>query len=110
MQWEHNGFHGLDEVMPKLAADKVHTTFQSRRKDCLRDTTLQQYQDFQARLAPMLSSRTSQLVQEFSFWPSSPPKVLGGVYEMRNYTLKPGTLLEWEQEWYVQMRALIFWR
>lgn len=84
--WEHNGFHGLDLLMPKLAADK-------------------KYQDFQAKLAPMLNSRTSQLIQEFSFWPSSPPKQLGGVYEMRNYTLKPGTLLEWEQEWRIGLDA-----
>lgn len=66
----------------------------------------------------MLQYRTTQLVQEFSFWPSSPPKQLGGIYEMRTYSLvgchravpsssltyyfstqKPGSLLEWENEW-----------
>lgn len=35
----------------------------------------------------MIQFRTTQLVQEFSFWPSSPPKQLGGIYEMRNYSL-----------------------
>jgi len=84
--WEHSGFHGYDEVVPKMAASK-------------------EYQDFAARLAPTLVSRSSQLIQEFSFWPSSPPKVLGGIYEMRTYSLKPGSLLEWEQEWRVGLEA-----
>lgn len=35
----------------------------------------------------MIQYRTTQLVQEFSFWPSSPPKELGGIYEMRTYSL-----------------------
>jgi hypothetical protein len=38
-------------------------------------------------------------MQEFRFWPTSPPRQLGGVFELRSYTLHPGTLLEWETHW-----------
>ena len=38
-------------------------------------------------------------MQEFRFWPTSPPRKLGGVFELRSYTLHPGNLLEWETHW-----------
>ena len=38
-------------------------------------------------------------MQEFSFWPTSPPRRLGGVFELRSYKLHPGNLLEWETHW-----------
>lgn len=38
-------------------------------------------------------------MQEFRFWPTSPPRQLGGVFELRSYTLHPGNLLEWETHW-----------
>jgi hypothetical protein len=38
-------------------------------------------------------------MQEFSFWPTTSPRKLGGVFELRTYTLHPGNLLEWEHHW-----------
>lgn len=38
-------------------------------------------------------------MQEFSFWPTVPPRKLGGLLELREYTLHPGNLLEWETHW-----------
>lgn len=38
-------------------------------------------------------------MQEFSFWPTAPPRSLGGIFELRTYTLQPGKLLEWETHW-----------
>lgn len=38
-------------------------------------------------------------MQEFSFWPTSPPRKLGGIFELRSYSLHPGNLLEWETHW-----------
>lgn len=46
-----------------------------------------------------------QMNQEFNFWKSSPPVVNGGIYELRTYRLKPGALLEWENEWRVGLEA-----
>jgi NIPSNAP len=44
-------------------------------------------------------------MQEFSFWPTAPPRTLGGVFELRSYTLHPGNLLEWEQHWRKGLKA-----
>lgn len=54
-------------------------------------------------MLPHLQTRQHQIVSEFSFWPSSPPRVSGfedgGIFELRTYKLKPGKLLEWESHW-----------
>ncbi|CAD6583015.1 MAG: hypothetical protein CYPHOPRED_002212 [Cyphobasidiales sp. Tagirdzhanova-0007] len=84
--WEHSGFHGVDQIMAKLA-------------------TSEDYAALQKELLSLVVKRETQLVQEFSFWPSSPPKQLGGIYEMRIYDLKPGSLLEWENEWRIGLEA-----
>lgn len=55
--------------------------------------------------------------QEFAFFPSSPPHSSGGIFELRRYQLKPGSLLQWEQLWrkglearrqFVTVRVFIF--
>ncbi|KAG5720537.1 NipSnap like protein [Termitomyces sp. T112] len=50
-------------------------------------------------MLPYLQSRSSQLNQEFAFFPSAPPRAQGGIFELRTYALQPGTLLEWESTW-----------
>lgn len=59
----------------------------------------QKHQEALNAIRPYLVSRTSQLCQEFAFFPSSPPHEQGGIFELRSYTLKPGSLLEWENAW-----------
>lgn len=78
--WEYNNYPGYTETMQLLKADP-------------------QFLAFQRKLAPMLRSRSNQMLLEFSFWDGSAPAIPGGIYELRSYTLKPGRLLEWEQEW-----------
>jgi hypothetical protein len=79
--WEYEQMGGFESSKYKVRHSEPH------------------FETFNKKILPLIQSRTNQLVQEFSFWPSSPPKVLGGVYEMRSYQLRPGTLLEWEGEW-----------
>jgi hypothetical protein len=54
-------------------------------------------------MLPSVTTRQHQIVSEFSFWPSSPPRESGyqdgGIFEMRTYQLQPGKLLEWEGAW-----------
>jgi len=50
-------------------------------------------------MLPYLNSRTNQLNQEFAILPTAPPHAEGGIFELRTYQLKPGTLLEWENTW-----------
>ncbi|KAI0783307.1 NIPSNAP-domain-containing protein [Abortiporus biennis] len=58
-----------------------------------------EYIDTYKKMIPHLQSRSSQLCQEFAFFPTAPPHSEGGIFELRTYQLKPGALLAWEQTW-----------
>ncbi|KAF2655059.1 NIPSNAP-domain-containing protein [Lophiostoma macrostomum CBS 122681] len=60
---------------------------------------------FDAKLKTLINSKRSSLMQEFSFWPTTPPRQLGGLFELRSYTLHPGNLLEWETHWRRGLKA-----
>jgi len=51
------------------------------------------------QMIPYLISRSSQLNQEFAFFPTAPPHSEGGIFELRTYQLRPGVLLQWEHAW-----------
>ncbi|CAO3654830.1 unnamed protein product [Mucor hiemalis] len=78
--WEYKGYPGHKHTMERLAKDP-------------------NYKEFMKKLAPLINSRESGMMLEFSFWQTSPPKVTNGIFELRKYTLKPGRLLEWEMNW-----------
>ena len=60
---------------------------------------------FDAKLKTLIKSKHNSLMQEFSFWPTTPPRQLGGLFELRSYTLHPGNLLEWETHWRRGLKA-----
>ena len=62
-------------------------------------------QFFNHEILPLIQSRSNQLCQEFAFWQTAQPQQLGGLYELRTYTLRPGALLEWEHEWRAGLEA-----
>ncbi|KAL2255588.1 hypothetical protein VTK26DRAFT_3062 [Humicola hyalothermophila] len=64
-----------------------------------------QYPDFDKKLRSLIRSKRCSLMQEFSFWPTTPPRQLGGLFELRSYTLHPGNLLEWETHWRRGLKA-----
>ncbi|KAG9259017.1 NIPSNAP-domain-containing protein [Emericellopsis atlantica] len=64
-----------------------------------------EFADFDRKLAKLIKSKKISLMQEFSFWPTTPPRQLGGVFELRSYTLHPGNLLEWETHWRRGLKA-----
>ncbi|KAI9029842.1 hypothetical protein CLU79DRAFT_732833 [Phycomyces nitens] len=78
--WEYKGYPGHRHTMERLAKDPNHIEF-------LKD------------LSPLLHSRENNMMLEFSFWKTSPPKITNGIFELRRYSLKPGSLLEWEMYW-----------
>ncbi|KAJ5233954.1 Dimeric alpha-beta barrel [Penicillium citrinum] len=57
------------------------------------------FPEFDRKLKSLIKSKKTSLMQEFSFWPTTPPRRLGGLFELRSYTLHPGNLLEWETHW-----------
>jgi hypothetical protein len=60
---------------------------------------------FDAKLKSLITAKHSSLMQEFSFWPTTSPRQLGGIFELRSYTLHPGNLLEWETHWRRGLKA-----
>ncbi|WVQ85111.1 hypothetical protein IAT38_007276 [Cryptococcus sp. DSM 104549] len=81
---EYQGYKGLDET--------THA---------LRDNS--DMKSLEKAILPHLQSRQHQIMSEFSFWPSAPPRDSGypggGIFEMRSYQLQPGKLLDWEFAW-----------
>ncbi|KAG0639658.1 hypothetical protein HOY80DRAFT_72523 [Tuber brumale] len=84
--WEYQGYAGYHKTFSRLATTPTFAKFQSS-------------------LASIIRSRRTDLMQEFSFWPTSPPRSLGGIFELRTYTVLPGHLLEWETHWRRGLRA-----
>ncbi|KAI2720681.1 hypothetical protein CBS147332_3921 [Penicillium roqueforti] len=64
-----------------------------------------EFREFDGKLKSLIKSKKTSLMQEFSFWPTSPPRRLGGLFELRSYTLHPGNLLEWETHWRRGLKA-----
>ncbi|NXQ54164.1 NIPS1 protein, partial [Anthoscopus minutus] len=59
----------------------------------------QEYLDFRKERSGMLLSRRNQLLLEFSFWNEPQPRQGPNIYELRTYKLKPGTMIEWGNNW-----------
>ncbi|KAK6353447.1 hypothetical protein TWF696_005411 [Orbilia brochopaga] len=78
--WEYNGYAGYHDTMRYLNSQS-HT------------------EKYKTEVRKHLQSRSNSIAQEFSFWPTTQPRTLGGVFELRSYTLHPGNLLEWETHW-----------
>lgn len=78
--WEYQGYQGYHA---SLNAIQHHPEFP----------------EFDHKLKSLIYAKKTSLMQEFSFWPTTPPRQLGGLFELRSYTLHPGNLLEWETHW-----------
>lgn len=60
------------------------------------------FQDVQQLLRERLEClrlRQTQFLLPFSFWPSIEPRKGNNIYEIRSYILKPGTMIEWGNNW-----------
>ncbi|KAI8740054.1 Nipsnap [Biomphalaria glabrata] len=55
--------------------------------------------EFRKKRNMMLRSRRNQILLAFSFWPPIQPREPSHIYELRTYTLKPGTMYEWGNCW-----------
>eukprot|EP00794_Sanderia_malayensis_P014268 gene14268-15755_t len=79
--WSYKGgYKSASEAKNFLATDKEFLEYSKKRNGFLR-------------------RRVNQLLHEFSFWDSPQPRDPSHIYELRSYTLKPGTLIEWGNNW-----------
>ena len=46
-----------------------------------------------------LRSRHLQFLLAFNFWPAIESRKGSNIYEIRSYSLKPGTMIEWGNNW-----------
>ncbi|XP_021488395.1 protein NipSnap homolog 1 isoform X1 [Meriones unguiculatus] len=68
--------------------------------DCMNKLkTNKEYLEFRKERSKMLLSRRNQLLLEFSFWNEPQPRAGPNIYELRTYKLKPGTMIEWGNNW-----------
>ncbi|CAH1232652.1 NIPSNAP1 [Branchiostoma lanceolatum] len=75
-----DGYDGVTRSEEALLGDKEMRGFVEKRQN-------------------MLRARSNQLLLEFSFWGEPQPREGFNVYEMRSYQLKPGTMIEWGNNW-----------
>lgn len=94
---EYENYGGYDKTAKLLPQSEVCTQT-SYPLERILTARLEHHAAYQAML-PYIVSRSSQLNQEFAFFPTAPPHAQGGIFELRSYQLKPGTLLEWENTW-----------
>jgi len=48
---------------------------------------------------PAITEQFNELTKGFSFWPTPDKRVGGNVYDIRSYSLKPGSMYDWSNYW-----------
>ncbi|CAB4009072.1 Hypothetical predicted protein [Paramuricea clavata] len=66
--------------------------------------TNENFVKFAKERAPMLHKRYNQLLHGFDFWGEIQLRDTKNLYELRSYHLKPGSLIEWRNNW---MNAIV---
>ncbi|XP_048739082.2 protein NipSnap-like isoform X2 [Ostrea edulis] len=61
--------------------------------------TDQDFINYRTNRNKMLRYRKNQILLPFNFWPAPVPREGRNIYEMRSYTLKPGSMIEWSNCW-----------
>lgn len=79
--WRYTGgFEKIDQAKSELWSDKDYLNLMKERGTFLR-------------------SRHLQYLLAFSYWPLINLRKSDHIYEMRSYRLKPGTMIEWGNNW-----------
>jgi len=58
-----------------------------------------EFVEFRKNRAKMLRSRKNQILLQFTYWGGLKVRPGKNLYELRSYTLKPGTMIEWGNYW-----------
>lgn len=54
---------------------------------------------FKNQLAKLVNRRETQVCLSFTYWGEPESRAESHIYEMRSYSLKPGSLIEWGNNW-----------
>ncbi len=80
--WRYKNYSEFSDVFNRLKKDDEHEKFVNR-------------------MSKMVNQRENQICLSFTFWGEPDARPENHIYEMRSYSLKPGTLIEWGNNWYV---------
>ncbi|XP_046980273.1 protein NipSnap [Schistocerca americana] len=86
----------LDQALHLWRYTGGFTSIDKARKELLQDP---EFVRLQKERGKMLRSRHLQYVLAFSYWPPVRPRNGPNLYEIRSYRLKPGTMIEWGNNW-----------
>jgi hypothetical protein len=79
--WKYTGgYGGVDAARSALESNSDCRKLLQERLSCLR-------------------RRQSQFLLNFSYWPQLSKRDGNNIYEIRSYILKPGTMIEWGNNW-----------
>lgn len=106
--WRYTGgFEKIDKAHNKLSQNKVTKLIFLAQCQffsiyllliiCLR--SFQDYVELEKERGQLLRSRHLQYLLAFSYWPQISARDKSHIYEMRSYRLKPGTMIEWGNNW-----------
>ena len=87
---------GVQDTYVNLWMYKNYTDFSNSFENLRKDS---QHQEYRNKLAKHIVKRESQVCLSFTFWGLPTPRSDSHIYEMRSYALKPGTLIEWGNNW-----------
>lgn len=62
-------------------------------------TQNEDYKKLRDEQSKLVRSRHLQYLLAFSYWPNITPRKDNNIYEIRSYALKPGTMIEWGNNW-----------
>jgi len=68
-----------------------------KAKQYMRDN--KEFLEFSRKRRTLINNRENQLLHEFTFFGEPEPRPPSHIYELRTYHLKPGTLIEWGNNW-----------
>lgn len=86
----------LDQALHLWRYTGGFTSIDKARKELLQDPAFVRLQQERGK---MLRSRHLQYVLAFSYWPPIQLRKGPNLYEIRSYRLKPGTMIEWGNNW-----------
>jgi len=58
-----------------------------------------EYQQINKATLPAINEQFSELTKAFSFWPSPDKRIGNNIYDIRSYSLKPGSMYDWSNYW-----------
>ena len=78
--YKYEGWTEIDESRMALKKDK-------------------EYQQIYKATLPAINEQFNELTKAFSFWPSPDKRIGGNIYDIRSYSLRPGSMYDWSNYW-----------